>query len=166
VEEIARARQVVDKFSGKSFIDKRYLALSPIDSSEMKSPLPLDPEFEQEFSEIRQLNRKKGSLDKYLELVIKNSQTVEEFLYLQNYNKAEDPYDLEVVSYAKIQQEIIEKSVQEYFTVSRSGLCLYVRSWPVQHTPLLLWLKERQNYDKIKALSFFSKFRSWKTLKM
>jgi hypothetical protein len=28
------------------------------------------------------------------------------------------------------------------------------------------WIKERDNYDDIKRLTFFTKFRKWKTLKM
>jgi len=28
------------------------------------------------------------------------------------------------------------------------------------------WIKERDNYDDIKKLIFFTKFRKWKTLKM
>ena len=29
-----------------------------------------------------------------------------------------------------------------------------------------VWIKERDNYDEIKRLTFFTKFRKWKTLKM
>ena len=29
-----------------------------------------------------------------------------------------------------------------------------------------IWIKERDNYDEIKRLTFFTKFRKWKTLKM
>lgn len=29
-----------------------------------------------------------------------------------------------------------------------------------------VWLAERNTYDQIKALKFFTKFRKWKTLKM
>ena len=32
--------------------------------------------------------------------------------------------------------------------------------------PMDQWLKERENYDEIKRLTFFTKFRKWKTLKM
>jgi hypothetical protein len=32
--------------------------------------------------------------------------------------------------------------------------------------PMEQWLKERDNYDDIKKLTFFTKFRKWKTLKM
>ena len=32
--------------------------------------------------------------------------------------------------------------------------------------PMEQWIKERDNYDDIKRLTFFTKFRKWKTLKM
>ena len=37
---------------------------------------------------------------------------------------------------------------------------------PLEFIPLAHWLKERETYDQIKSLKFFTKFRKWKTLKM
>ena len=37
---------------------------------------------------------------------------------------------------------------------------------PIEFIKLAHWLKERENYDAIKDLTFFTKFRKWKTLKM
>jgi len=50
--------------------------------------------------------------------------------------------------------------------MSRQGLCYYVGAKPVEFIKLAHWLKERENYDEIKRLNFFTKFRKWKTLKM
>jgi len=46
------------------------------------------------------------------------------------------------------------------------GLCHYKNSKPVEFIGLSYWLKERETYDQIKSLEFFTKFRRWKTLKM
>ena len=37
---------------------------------------------------------------------------------------------------------------------------------PIEFIKLAHWLKERENYDAILDLTFFTKFRKWKTLKM
>lgn len=88
----------------------------------------------------------------------------------------DDPYDLKVVDYKHIKEtennKLVKKdqeknnSLREYYTISRKGLCHYVNGKPLEFIPLYYWLKERENYDQIKALKFFTKFRKWKTLKM
>lgn len=50
--------------------------------------------------------------------------------------------------------------------MSKQGLCYYLNNKPVEFIKLAHWLKERENYDAIKGLQFFTKFRKWKTLKM
>ena len=37
---------------------------------------------------------------------------------------------------------------------------------PTNFMPMEQWIQERDNYDEIKRLTFFTKFRKWKTLKM
>ena len=56
--------------------------------------------------------------------------------------------------------------LREYYTISRKGLTLYSNGTPQEFIPLSNWLKERETYDQIKSLEFFTKFRKWKTLKM
>jgi dynein heavy chain, axonemal len=56
--------------------------------------------------------------------------------------------------------------VDEYYTISLKGFCHYKGGKPIEFIPLYKWVKERETYDEIKSLQFFTKFRKWKTLKM
>lgn len=49
---------------------------------------------------------------------------------------------------------------------SKKGFCLFNSGKPTNFMPMEQWIKERDNYDDIKRLTFFTKFRKWKTLKM
>ncbi len=88
-----------------------------------------------------------------------------EFIYLKRANE-DDPYDLQVVDFKRIQADEKNGELSEYYTISRKGLCHYVGGKPVEFIQLAYWLKERETYDQIKSLQFFTKFRKWKTLKM
>lgn len=107
------------------------------------------------------IKRQPSKLDKYIDLILKNVRNVDEFIYLHKDND-NDPYDLTVVNYTKIK----DKSVREYYTISKKGLCNYINGKPLEFIMLPYWLKERETYDQIKSLKFFTKFRKWKTLKM
>lgn len=63
-------------------------------------------------------------------------------------------------------REVDEKLDRKYYTVSKKGLCYYVNSKPVEFIELEEWVSEKQNYQKIKSLNFFNRFRKWKTIKM
>ena len=76
-----------------------------------------------------------------------------------------DPYDLQVVDYNTIEKKN-QHYKKEYYTISIKGLCHYVGGYPIEFISLANWLKERDDYDKIKALPFFNQFRKWKTLTM
>ena len=73
---------------------------------------------------------------------MKNVRNVDEFIYLHK-NNENDPYDLTVVNYTKIK----DKSVREYYTISKKGLCYYINGKPMEFILLPYWLKERETYD-------------------
>jgi len=72
---------------------------------------------------------------------------------------------LQVVDYNTIEKKN-QHYKKEYYTISIKGLCHYVGGYPIEFISLANWLKERDDYDKIKALPFFNQFRKWKTLTM
>lgn len=111
-------------------------------------------------------SRPQTKLDKYIELVLKNVANVDEFIYLKKAEGEDDPYDLRVIDYDKIADNKHGNKQREYFTISRKGLCHYLDGRPIEFVHLNVWLAERNTYDQIKALKFFTKFRKWKTLKM
>lgn len=90
---------------------------------------------------------------------------IEEYIYLVK-NNDDDPYDLSVETYEKIKELETKHGLKEYYIMSKQGLCYYVNNKPLEFIKLGHWLKERENYDAIKDLTFFTKFRKWKTLKM
>lgn len=157
--EARHTRFLVEKLSGKLNLDKRYKPAFSIEKAPLvtktsvieKLPL-LDPSLKRPFSKV----------DKYIELIMKNVTNLDEFIYLYQESSVEDPYELEVIDYERVK----EQGLKEYFTISRQGLCLYENGKPSDFVPLAIWLKERETYDRIKSLRFFSKFRKWKTLRM
>lgn len=54
----------------------------------------------------------------------------------------------------------------EYYMVSRKGFCHYINGKPNFFIEIEDWLKEKEIYERIKQLKFFSCFRRWKTVKM
>lgn len=118
-----------------------------------------------------------SNLDAYIELILKNGVSLDEFLYLVR-NSIDDPYDLEITEYGNIisdkgkfdkgvgpktkkpkdnglnQHQLIE--IKEYYTISKKGLCHFVNHKPVEFIPLANFIRERETYDEIKSLKFFS----------
>ena len=85
-----------------------------------------------------------------------------EFIYLvKNKMNSNDAYNMKVISYNFIQ----ENALLNYYTLSAKGLTKYESNVPVEFVHLGDWLKERDQFNAIKTLSFFRKFRMWKTLK-
>ena len=68
---------------------------------------------------------------------------------------------MKVVTYNFIQ----EKKLVNYYTLSSKGLTKYENNVPFEFSRLSDWMKERDQFNAIKQLSFFKKFRLWKTLK-
>lgn len=136
------------------------------------------PESSKEEPPVKDLSKSKYeqaqtiTLEKYIARALKNEEGLEQFLYLVNNRnnenepqKEEDPYELFVVEY-DTNKEIEQKLNEKYYTVSKKGLCYYVNSKPVEFIELEEWVVEKQNYQKIKNLNFFNRFRKWKTVKM
>lgn len=85
-----------------------------------------------------------------------------EFIYLiKSKMNSNDAYNMRVVEYHLIQN----KEITNYYTLSAKGLTRYENNIPIEFVHLGDWLKERDQFNAIKSLSFFRKFRMWKTLK-
>lgn len=114
--------------------------------------------------------RPSSNLDKYIELILKGVTNLDEFIYLLKNKETDDPYDLRVIDYSDLKKKNKdtgkEEFEKEYYTISMKGLTHYLNGKPIEFISLPSWLKERDTYDRIKSLSFFVKFRKWKTLKM
>jgi hypothetical protein len=135
-------------------------------------------------------------LDLYINLIMKNSPNIDEFVYLVRNPESDDPYDLLLKNYFHVhnqqkkgarapgkskatlpsmtqtaasqpaQHPKDDRKNEDYYTISIKGLCHFRDGKPVEFIGLVDWLKERETYDKIKNLAFFANFRKWKTLKM
>lgn len=83
-----------------------------------------------------------------------------EFIYMIK-NRNSESYDLKVVSFFMINK----LKCQQYYTLSSKGVTFYEKGLPKEFIFLGDWLRERDQYFALKSLSFFKKFRKWKTLK-
>lgn len=68
---------------------------------------------------------------------------------------------MDIVTY----QTVMRKKLTEYFTLSGHGVTNYEDSRPVEFINLSEWDAERRQFNELKDLQFFKKFRKWKTLK-
>lgn len=60
---------------------------------------------------------------------------------------------------------LAKNEIVDYYTLSSKGVTRYENNNPIEFVHLGDWLKERDQFNMIKNLSFFKKFRKWKTLK-
>lgn len=160
------SKTVIDKISGKRAIHTRYTTGNVpgphyADGIEEHNKVPGQDKL---FENI--IKRPPSNLDKYIELILKGVTNVDEFIYLLRNDKNDDPYDLIVIDYSDLKKKQEDNLIKEYYTISMKGLTHYVGGRPIEFISLAYWLKERDTYDRIKSLSFFVKFRKWKTLKM
>lgn len=172
-QEMGRSKYIVDKMAGKFRIDKRYLnsqkggrsatpGLAPGTPALLGSaPLEDEEGVKPKKNMLTTYKRPASRIDKYIDLILKNVTNLDEFIYLVKVND-DDPYYLDVIDYEKIKKS----KRTEYYTISKKGLCHYDNGKPLEFIQLANWLKERETYDQIKSLTFFTKFRKWKTLKM
>ena len=186
-QEYQHSKTIINKMAGKHAVNPRYHQPASSTSnltqrmstsqprvnvfnmfSSEKSEGPLQEQHTQHTDGKTSPSRAPGgykrapsNLDKYIELILKNVTSIDEFIYLVNKSQ-EDPYDLHVVDYAVLKKN----NPKEYYTISMKGLCHYYNGKPTEFISLAIWLKERETYDQVKSLSFFDKFRRWKTLKM
>lgn len=85
-----------------------------------------------------------------------------EFIYLVKDKKhPNDAYNMNVIKYTTL----VKEKIVDYYTLSSKGVTRYKNNEPIEFVHLGDWLKERHEFNNIKNLSFFKKFRKWKTLK-
>ena len=184
--ELKRSKYLVDKISGKFRIDKRYTnmvqggkpsakpsvlnedgvlvlktASQQKTQSEEGGTITTAAVQQPKKNLLTTCKRPASRIDKYIDLILKNVTNLDEFIYLVRQGD-DDPYNLDVIDYEKIKAN----QIKEYYTISKKGLCHYDNGKPLEFIVLANWLKERETYDQIKSLTFFTKFRKWKTLKM
>ena len=68
---------------------------------------------------------------------------------------------MDIVTY----QTVMRKKLTEYYTLSGHGVTKYEDSRPIEFLNLSDWDAERRQFNELKELQFFKKFRKWKTLK-
>ncbi len=184
-----KKKVVMDIISGQNNIDKRWdeppqeKGLTPLEEIQLQQQNTM----QMAANHSKAAKRCVSNLDAYIDLILKNGVSMDEFLYLVR-NSIDDPYDLEITDYGNIiaDKSKFEKGVRktkkskegtsapntqmteikEYYTVSKKGLCHFVNHKPIEFIPLANFIRERETYDEIKSLKFFSQFRKWKTLKM
>lgn len=83
-----------------------------------------------------------------------------EFYYMLK-AESNDYYNMDIVTY----QTVTRKKLTEYFTLSGHGVTKYEEARPVEFVTLSDWDAERKQFNELKDLQFFKKFRKWKTLK-
>lgn len=115
--EMARSKTMLNKLSGKNFLDKRNMTKN--EKKNLKSILPPlkkreekgeGEEFKVENVQIAanqvktehiKTTRPVSRIDKYIELILKNVSNLDEFIYLEKKND-EDPYELDIIDYEKV----------------------------------------------------------------
>jgi len=88
------------------------------------------------FKKAEVVQRVESKVDFYINFVLSNSQSFEQFIYLVR-NNEDDPYDLSMVSYDVIVKKRKERAtVKEYYTFSSRGICYYLAEKPVEYIAL------------------------------
>ena len=72
----------------------------------------------------------------------------EEFVYVRKVDGPNGPYELELIPFSEI-------SLENYMTLSPTGLSHYVGGVPVSFEPLQRWLNEREAYRSLRKIRFF-----------
>ena len=70
-------------------------------------------------------------------------------------NRREDYYDFEIVPFS-------DKNDREYMTVSQRGIVHFIKG-EANFMSIPEWEREARIYKKIQNISFFEKYRTWKT---
>ena len=72
----------------------------------------------------------------------------EEFVYVRKVDGPNGPYELELIPFSEI-------SLENYMTLSPTGLTHYLGGLPVSFEPLQRWLNEREAYRSLRKIRFF-----------
>lgn len=115
--EMARSKTMLNKLSGKNFLEKRNNGnnekrnlksiLPPLKKKEEKNEREDDKDenlqigLKQGKNEHIKSTRPASRIDKYIELILKNVSNLDEFIYLEKKND-EDPYELDIIDYEKV----------------------------------------------------------------
>lgn len=145
-----------EEFQKNQEEDNEFLSIKEKTSflDKTKEPeLSLLDDSEKAFVKIR-------SIEEFLEMIKNKEVHPLEFIYLFKPKQAE-AYDLKVVSYLTITR----LKAKQYFTLSSKGITFFEKGLPKEFIFLGDWLRERDQYLALKSLSFFRKFRKWKSLK-
>lgn len=70
-------------------------------------------------------------------------------------NRRDDYYEFEIVPFS-------DKNEQEYMTVSSRGIVHFIKG-EANFMTIAEWEREARIYKKIQDISFFQKYRTWKT---
>jgi len=95
-------------------------------------------------------------VDSFIYLIKEKQINPSEFIYLTK--REDDHYNLRLADFVTIKENV-------YYTLSSNGVTRYEKGLPVEFITLKDWLRERDQYNHIKQLTFFTQFRAWKTLK-
>lgn len=167
--ELKQSHFVIDKLR-ENYLDKtKYYRTEAKGLSTQLQPIPQSVKTVVK-SDGPYKRKHQGDLDAYINLIFKGSVNVDEFVYLVKNPDSDDPYDLILKNYFQIpgvkQKKNQTDNKGDYYTISAKGLSRYKDGRPVEFIGLNEWLKERETYDRIKGLGFFSDFLKWKTVKM
>ncbi|CAD8108771.1 unnamed protein product [Paramecium sonneborni] len=101
-------------------------------------------------------------VDAFIQMIKEHKLSQQEFMYLIKRKKhSNDAYNMRIVNYPYIQKH----QLNNFYTLSAKGLTRYENNITIEFVSLNTWLEERDQFNAIKSLSFFKKFRKWKTLK-
>ena len=140
--------------SRNSFINEPGEAVAPLGSLlqginlDTQEPAPAE-------NQAQQISRLQD-VDSFIYLIKEKQINPAEFIYLVK--REDDHYNLKLADFVNIKENI-------YYTLSSNGVTRYEKGLPVEFIVLKDWLKERDQYNHIKQLRFFTQFRAWKTLK-
>ncbi|KRX08296.1 P-loop containing nucleoside triphosphate hydrolase [Pseudocohnilembus persalinus] len=164
-------KNLIDKMVGP--IDIRYQNVDQNIKSTAKKYDNINLEAEYVKNSEQQENQENGiqngennsginNIDIFIALVREHRISAIEFIYLiKEKHNSNDAYNLKVYRYEKL----VENKIVNYYTLSSKGVTRYVNNRPTEFVSLGDWLKERDQFNMIKNLQFFRKFRKWKTLK-
>jgi dynein heavy chain, axonemal len=139
-EESVRAMHLLHKMQGS----RKYI--------------PAQPAFSQVFIQEEENFKEKpaeklSEIDSFIKSIQEDKKD-QGFIYCLE-TEMHNPYELKKV--------ISPQGFQEYYTISKKGIALFVNGSPIEFTRLADWLVERKAYNELKSISFFKKFRIWKT---
>eukprot|EP00434_Breviolum_minutum_P005575 symbB.v1.2.004917.t1/scaffold263.1/size248082/18 len=181
--QVADARRLIESVCGKrsefrpSESRRQSLqspSLPPVETQARLSILvPLDDELQEESEGEGSKGTPKGTLkgntspraafDVFLEILrgasLHRAEVAdvlgEEFVYVRKVDGPNGPYELELIPFSEI-------SLENYMTLSPTGLTHYVGGLPVSFEPLQRWLNEREAYRSLRKIRFFQDFPAMK----